>query len=568
MKEKMSLKEIIDSPNYIPLIVPYSENLKQYIEESGFITLYKKIHSDLAIIYVNEKRIDEALLNLGPSRVYLNPIVLGLLGKSELEASGIIAIQEQPYLDLRGQGVLIGLLDTGIDYTSKSFIYEDGTSKINYIWDQTADGEGPKDYHFGVEYTNEQINAALKADNPYDIVPHTDDVGHGTFLAAEAAGRANGEHIGAAPDAELIIVKLKKAKPYFLERFAVPKDQENAFLSTSVMAGIEYMLERANEINKPLAICISLGSNIPGHDSFDSFEDFLSSISNLSGVCVCTAAGNESHAKHHTNGKVDTVTKKEDIDIKVPDQAESFQLYIWNNPADRFSASLNSPTGEIVSRVPAKTGTLYETSLVLEKSIVKLEYYFPMKGSGSELILITILNPTPGVWKVTLYGDILLDGSYHAWLPITGMVTPGIEFLNPSPNCTIVVPSTAVGSITCGGYNTKDNSLYSESSWGPTRTPVISPDLVAPGVNVSGIFPDGPGVMSGTSISAAITTGACALMLQWGIVQGNDIALNTYMIRSYLIRGCIRDKDIDYPSVQWGYGKLNLLNTFNQIRSN
>ena len=567
MEEELSLNEILTLPNYIPLNVPYNQPLKEYIDKTPYIHLYKVIRSNIAIVYVDENKLKEAFDRLGNNRIYLLPSVMTTLGRTELEASGIIQIQEQPYLDLKGQGVLIGIIDTGIDYTSGSFKYEDGTSKIKYIWDQTIEGNAPEGYHFGSEYTNEQINEALSSPNPYEKVPHIDEDGHGTFIAAEAAGKEDSDHIGAAPEAELIVVKLKEAKGYLRERYTVPKDAKNVFMSTSVMIGIEYMLDKAQELRMPISICISTGTNISGHDSFDILEDYLSAISVQDSVCVCTAAGNESHAKHHTNGKIDKDKGNVDIEIKVPVNAESFQVYIWNNPQDKFSVSMKTPTGELINRIPARPGKAYETNLVFEKSKVKVEYYFPMIGSGSEYILITITNPTPGIWTITLHGDILFDGTYHAWLPITGLISKGIEFLNPTPNCTIVVPATTVGSITVGGYNNRDGSLYINSSWGPTRTPVISPDLVAPGVSVAGIYPDGPGVMSGTSVATAIATGACALMMQWGIVQGNDISLNTYVIRSFLIRGCIRDPNIEYPSVQWGYGKINLLNTFNQIRS-
>ena len=151
-------------------------------------------------------------------------------------------------------------------------------------------------------------------------------------------------------------------------------------------------------------------------------------------------------------------------------------------------------------------------------------------------------------------------------MPITGFITPGVEFLEPNPYYTIVIPGTGVGLITCGAYNSVDTSLYVNSSWGPTRLPEMSPDLVAPGVNVDGFYPAGYGTMSGTSVATAITAGACALMLQWGIVEGNDIALSTFKIRAYLIRGASRSQGTTYPNTQWGYGRLNLQQAFNFMR--
>ena len=189
-----------------------------------------------------------------------------------------------------------------------------------------------------------------------------------------------------------------------------------------------------------------------------------------------------------------------------------------------------------------------------------------MEGSGGQLTVVRLLNATPGIWTIIVTGDIILDGTYHAWLPLTGFVSPTVEFLTPTPYYTIVVPATAIGLIAVGAYNGANNSLYVRSSWGPTRLPFMSPDLVAPGVNVIGLYPSGYGPMDGTSVSAAITAGAAALLLQWGIVEGNDVAMSTYQIRAYMIRGCSRSDTITYPNAQWGYGRLNLISSFNLMR--
>jgi subtilisin family serine protease len=204
---------------------------------------------------------------------------------------------------------------------------------------------------------------------------------------------------------------------------------------------------------------------------------------------------------------------------------------------------------------------------VLERSTVIVEYTFPVEVSGGQLTRIKILSATPGVWSITIHGDSILDGSFHAYLPITGFIEPETVFLTPSPNYTVVTPATSLGVITCGAYDSKTNSLYAPSSWGPSRLPALLPDLVAPGVNVSGRLPgNNPGTMSGTSVAAAITAGASALMLQWGIVEKNDTALDSYRIRAKLLAGCTRESNVDYPNNQWGYGKLNLYNTFRSLR--
>ncbi|MCL2354513.1 MAG: hypothetical protein FWC68_01215 [Oscillospiraceae bacterium] len=183
-------------------------------------------------------------------------------------------------------------------------------------------------------------------------------------------------------------------------------------------------------------------------------------------------------------GRVSSEKNTADIEIRVPENSHGFPLYIWNNNADRFSVSVRSPGGEIIARLPAKTGTRLETRLILERSVVKIRYAFPMSGSGSQLSIVDIVDPTPGIWTITVHGDIVLDGTYNAWLPITGLVTKGVEFLVTTPDNTIVIPATSLGTITCGAYNSMTNGIHINSSWGPTRVPTMGVDITAPGVDV------------------------------------------------------------------------------------
>jgi subtilisin family serine protease len=561
-----TVEEFINSPNTVDFIARRSEYFDEFAKESSSILLTQTLAERYVIGYVDRENYSTVFRSLGSGFIGSTSLVLGLLDISNLEASGITQVQQQPYLDLTGRGVIIGIIDTGIDYTQDVFIYEDGTSKIQYLYDQTGTGNSPLGFIVGSEYTNAQINEALKSENPYDIVPQKDTVGHGTFLASLAAGREVDDYIGAAPDAELIVVKLKGARPFYREMFLIPPEQENAFESSAVMVGVEYILDRSRKLNRPVVICLGVGTSFGSHDGFSIFEEYLSGISNLRGVCLCTAAGNEAQAKHHTQGQISSAEATANIELKVGPSSGNAFISIWNGISDRLSLSIKSPTGELIDRVPAKTGSQLDTTLILEKAHITVDYYFPLEGSSGQLSVVRIIDATPGIWTITLHGDIVLDGTYHAWLPITGFISPGIEFLSSTPNFTVVVPSTMVGSISCGAYNIGNNSLYVRSSWGPTRSMIGSPDLVAPGVNVGGFFPEGYGEMSGTSVSTAITTGASALLMQWGIVEKNDPSLSTYQIKAYLIRGCTRTETMTYPNNQWGYGRLNLFRTFTFMR--
>lgn len=563
---EQEILDFVNSENTTDFIIRANEYYINEIQNYPFVKATQILADYFIIGYVSNADVGKLADILGTNYYSALPYTLGLLDRSALESAGIIQVQEQSFLELTGNGVLIGIVDTGIDYTSPAFIYEDGTSKIAYLYDQTINTSPPKDFLGGTEYTNAQINAALKSQTPYDIVPSRDTVGHGTFLASIAAGREINEFRGASPDSDLIVVKLREARPFIKNNYLIPESNQNVYESTSVMLGIEYILQKARELGRPVAICLGVGTNQGSHDGNTLFEQYIGMAANITGVCICTAAGNESQERHHTRVTLPTTNSSVDININNRDADSGIYLSILNTASDRISVSLKSPTGEIVGRIPAKGGTTYTSRLVLEKAKVTIEYYFPLSLSSGQATIIKIENATPGLWTVTLYGDIILDGTVDAYLPLSSMGYDGIEFSEPDPNHTVTVPGTSSSVITCGAYNDADNSLFLYSSWGPTRLPATSPDLVAPGVRVNGYYPTGAGAMSGTSVAAAITTGACALMLQWGIIEGNAPALDTFQIKGYLIRGCVRDSNMVYPNFQWGYGKLDLYNTFNLIR--
>lgn len=559
-------EDILYSPDVVDFYVLKGSFFESLILNHPGLIASHTVQESTIICYAKINDYNDMIKYMGTDYINSVPKMLGLLDRPSLEASGIIQVQEQPYLNLKGSNVLIGFVDTGIDYTKEVFKYEDGTSKIKYIYDMSIPGTPPAGFPLGTEYTQEQINTALASDNPYEIVPHMDIAGHGTFLASIAAGRSVGDFIGAAPDSEIIMVKLKKAYPFYLDRFSVPVEQENAFSSSGVLLGVEYIVQRAKELGRPVVICVGLGSNYDSHDGFGNTEEYLFSVSNIPGICVCTAVGNESQSRHHFSQQLSKDGKPETIDIKVGERAGDIFVTITNGISDRVSVSVRSPTGELVSRVPAKSKYTFRTRLVLERSEVSISYSFPIEASGDQVTIVKILDATPGIWTITVYGDIVINGRIHAWLPLTGFISPNVEFLSSTPYTTITSPGNGMGTIRCGAYNSIRNSLYPESSWGPAIISTEVPDLVAPGYQVGGFYPSGYGSMDGTSVATSIICGACALMLQWGIVEGNDLGFSTPSIKAFLIRGCDRTDVMGYPNPQWGYGALNLMQTFFYMR--
>ncbi len=560
---QMSLYEFINLPDTVSFYYWYTPIFQKFLSERPYIRLGQIFPNELAILYTSQDKMEEIFKDLGSDFLNIYPEIYGLTGRESLEAAGILKIQQQPYLNLTGRGTVIGIIDTGIDYTQPIFRYEDGTSKIKYIWDQTiSTKKNDDDANFGTVYTQEQINQALSSDNPYSIVPHKDTVGHGTFLASIAAGREVEDFVGAAPDAELIVVKLKKASPYYLEKFLVPPEQENAFDSIDIMLGITFIINKCQPFQIPSVICLGLGTNFGGHNGQNRLENYINFLSNAIGIAVCVGAGNESNARHHTEGIVKQTGDVVPIEIRVGETAKNFSVYIWYPGWDKISFSLKSPTGEVINRIPFQVGTSYQKKLVFEGSTVTILYH----QNESRFAVIQVTQAVPGTWEINLHGDVVISGLFHAWLPMTGFISPDVEFTSPTPNYTVVIPSTSQGSLSAGAYNDKDNSLYINSSWGPTVNSKISPDFVAPGVNVSGIYPFGGGTMTGTSVASAITAGASALMFEWALVEQNAPVMTGNRLRTVLIRGSIRESSRKYPNPQWGYGKLNLAQTFNLFR--
>lgn len=559
---KLPLEEFIKLPTTVDFNLINTDRFKLYTKDRPYLKVGTELANGYVPVYTNKDNLPLLFEDFGSDFLGFFPEILSPLDSKSNDASGITQILNQPYLELSGKGVIIGLVDTGIDYTKDIFKFEDGTTKILGIWDQTIDGNRPKDFYYGSVYTKEEIDMALKAEDPYSIVPTRDTDGHGTFLASVAAGNEEGDYIGAAPKASIMAVKLRRANEYYIDKFLLEKGNPNLYESTDYLLGIKYILDASELLNVPVVICIGMGSNFSDHAGNSLFEDYISFVSQRPGYAFITAGGNESNARHHTQGNLTKTGNTDTIGIKVGAQDTSFSIMIIGDAYDKFSAGITSPTGEVVVRQPFRFGAQYSEKLLFEKSIITIEYY----KNVNTIIFVRIKNATEGIWQITLFADSIINGEYFAYLPITGQVSPYVEFLKPVPEYTIVHPATALRSITTGAYNPSDNSLFVSSSWGPTRMPRIAPDFVAPGVGIRGIYPTGRGSMTGTSVAAAVASGTAALLLEWGIIQGNIRSMDGDLIRTLLISGCRREEGVKYPNIQSGYGQLDLYRTFSVIK--
>ncbi|MHC1750396.1 MAG: S8 family peptidase [Cellulosilyticaceae bacterium] len=489
------------------------------------------------------------------------PHVYGLTNNSDvLEQSGIASLHNSFLGELRGKGILVGFVDTGIDYTHPVFRYADGTSRITRIWDQTIEGSPPEPFGFGTEYTTEEINIALASPDPYNIVPSRDDIGHGTALAGIATGYsdiASELYLSAAPDAHIAMVKLKPAAEYLMQYYLIEQDVP-AYQANDVILGIQYLVNLSVLLNLPLVVCIGLGNSFGGHDGSTIIERYLERLSVLEKIIITIASGNEATTAHHYSGNL-IGDIPDEVEINVAAGENGFICELWASGADKVTVSIKSPLGQLIDRIPVIPYKETSINFSLEKTKLSVTYSFPDLKSGNEVITMRFQDPTPGIWTINVYGIVIVEGNFDIWLPVTDFILPNTRFLNPDPFITLVIPSSASNLISVGGYNYIDGSTFAPSGRGPTKNLIIKPDIIAPAVNLT-VPQVGGGYTTyiGTSIAAAITAGACAILLEWGVLKGNLIQLNTRSARTILIRGATRRPGTAYPNPIEGYGKLNL----------
>jgi len=559
--------------NYENFIVEYYGDIVQKFKEIQKACAFI-LDEKYAVVSI-EMQQAEALLKSVPEIVYVQETVLYTLNQiSPLESANILKFHENPYLTLRGEGVLIGLIDTGIDYTNQEFMLENDTTRINTLWDQTVNrGELPELFNFGAEYLADDINKAIalkkSGGDPYTIVNSKDEIGHGTAMAGIIGGRGrNPELVGAAPDAEFVVVKLKQGRKDILESQGIYEPAVPVYENTDLMLAIKYVFEISRKLNKPIVIHIPLGSNSSAHDGTLIIDQFINDLSKVRGVAFVTGTGNQGNGDIHTSGVIEKTGDEKTIELNVDEGEKDIVFSIWGIKPDKLSVGIISPSGEVIEKIPAKLQGTEEIKLIFEGSTLNIQYFFPQELNGDEQIRIAIRNVRAGIWKFRLFGDLIVNGRYDAWLPQKELLKPNTKFLNPSQYVTLTSPASGRMIISSGFYNQNNNTIVGASGRGLTRDGRIKPEVTAGGVNVkTTAVGGGITTVTGSSVGSAVTAGAVALLLQWGVVQGNDKTIYSPKIKTYLIRGAKRRTGETYPNTEWGYGTLDLNSSFENLRS-
>ncbi len=562
----MSCSEIIQSNDVYDFIVSSDERNTPLIEP----VCVQSINRQYDILYYDKSKLPP--LSISRYSYTSIPKLFSLMDSTSLDVSGILAIQNQPALALNGQGILIGIVDTGIDYTNALFQDETGNTRIVSIWDQTAVAAQNEsdifDFQYGVEYTREQIDEALSANDPQTIVPQMDSNGHGTYLASIAAGSADpvNDFIGAAPRSELVIVKLKEAKQN-LKDFFYMSGEEPMYQENDIMAGIAYVESIAQREQKPLVILLGIGSNQGSHTGAGPLSILLDDIATSIGRVVVVPAGNQAIAQHHFFGTTDSLIEPTRVEINVEEGITGFCMELWSYAPELVRVVVQSPTGQRSQGGFPVSEETQTTKFVFENTELALDYRIAGKESGDLLIFFRFSRPAEGIWTVFVYPVNAITGEFHMWLPIQSLTGNDIRFVEPNPDTTITMPGNIRLGITVGGYNALTEARFLESGRGFSGTGQVKPEFCAPAVDVFGAnLRGGYAKQTGTSASAAITAGAAALVLEWGILRGNAPTMNSVEVRNFLIRGCKRESNRNYPNTEWGYGKLNLYQSFQILR--
>lgn len=490
---------------------------------------------------------------------------------------------------LNGRGVLLAVLDSGITWDLEVFRKTDGSTRIRYLWDQTVTweqmvtqnqivpertddvryGKLPDGFSLGTEYTAEEINAALQmsALDRYRLLPSRDLSGHGTAVAGIAAGKsADGLYTGAAPEAELIVVKL-----------GLPENsggvEEGFPRTTEILRGVTYALRKAGQLNMPLVINLSFGNSYGSHDGSSLLERFLDNASEIGKTVICVGSGNEGAARGHFAGNI---TRDSRVELAVGNYERSLNIQLWKNYSDVFRVRLQSPGGEEAELTTNIQGGKYTLRLEQTRILVYLGEPLPYAVAQEiylEMIPVTGSYIDAGIWAIRLEPVMTVTGQYYLYLPAGNGRGDSTGFYRSTPQMTLTVPSTATKVITVGAYDPVYDTYADFSGRGyadSTRTIGVAaagltkPDLVAPGVNI--LAPDVYGSflpVTGTSFATPIVGGAAALLMEWGIVRGNDPFLYGEKVKAYLRKGArpLRGER-EYPNDWVGYGKLCVAESF------
>lgn len=562
-----------DDPKYEHFLVQVTEKFEEGMKKISYADGVR-VWNSFAVVAVEAGKYEELVME-NDFIVYGTPRYLFTIqSETPIENSNVEEVAMNPYNNLDGNGVVIGIIDTGIDYMNKEFIREDDTTKIVSIWDQTIvstiPNSNPKAF-FGTEYTAKEINMAIKTSiqggDPYNIVPSKDNIGHGTNIASITSARGENQIVkGVLPNSSLVVVKLKEneiMRNIFKGNGITDKP---VYSNADIFSALDYIFSKAKEVRKVLVTAICIGSNESSHSGRSLLEQYITESSTYRGNIIVVGTGNQGSADIHASGNIKDVGGTKTLELNISKIQNYFQFAIWVKRPNLISINIISPSGESTANIPIRVSKTQTFKFVYENTTVGVHYNATNELNGDEYIELRFNSIKQGIWKIILRGEYIDGGRFDAWLPMKEFLPEGTKFLNADPYGTFVNPSSATGAITVGYFNQGNIATISESGKGFFSNHNLKPDLVAGGVNQPVTNPGGSVTrISGSCVATAVVAGACGMILEWGILEGNNTTMYTEKVRTYLISGCIRRVGEEYPNPNWGYGRLDMEEVFNQI---
>ena len=522
------------------VIIKYTENLDNVRQIAEKVT---QLFGGFAIVRIKE----EALGRLTdiPQVTYVEkPKAFYFAQKEALEASCITGIQRGED-GLSGAGVLFACVDSGVSYLHPDFRKKDGSSRILYLWDQTIQGNPPEGYVRGTEYTSQQINAAIGAKTVQErrlLVPSEDISGHGTSVLGIGAGNK-----GAAYEADLIVVKL-----------GTPGKEEFP-RTTQIMEGVDYCIRKAVQLGKPVAVNLSFGNNYGDHRGGSLLESYLNTVSGVGKNVICVGMGNEGVSNVHQSltfqeGKVT------EAEFSVGEYQSSTNLQLWKSYTDQIRIFIEAPSGAQIGPLDETLGT---QRFQLEQTELLVYYGTPTPYEVLQEIYVDFLPVgrylPAGIWKLRIEPVKILWNLADLWLPVSETTGGRTGFLTPSPAGSFTVPAAAKNVISVAAYDSRTNAYADFSGRAFQVLPWEGkPDVAAPGVDIMAPA-SGGGYrnVTGTSFATPFVTGSAALLMEYGIVRGNDPFLFGNKVKAYLRRGARELPGFtEVPNNRIGYGTL------------
>ena len=392
---------------------------------------------------------------------------------------------------------------------------------------------------------------------------------------------------GAAPDAGIVVVKLKPAKEYLKNYYLLPSEAL-AYQENDVMLAVKYCEGFVRLFQRPVVICLGIGTSMGNHSGTSPLSAYLNQVALKRNCAVIVCGGNEGNGAGHFRGNLaapaengalavlngagnatgSATSSARNVEIRVAEGNGGFYMELWGRRTNVLNVEIRSPGGEVIPPIPLGLRQSITFSFVYERTRVTIYSTLIEPSSGEELIFFRFVEPTPGIWTIRVIGQSdgagdARGGVFDLWLPLLQFQQTPVYFLSPQPDVTLTEPAMASEVIAVSAYHPANASFYIESGRGFSRNGLPRPDICAPGVDVSTIY----GKQSGSGFAAALTAGAVAQLMQWAVVEGNNIFADSRVVKGYLIRGARRQPDLSYPNKEWGYGRLDLVGTFTSLRT-